>query len=263
MIDIVNLEIHVAHSCNLFCSQCTHYSNFSHKGILSAAEAHRQMGLWSDRISPRMFSMLGGEPAVNKELCDIIQIARSHWSNKMQLVSNGFLLKNHPDLPQVLFDMDCNLEISVHHNSEEYQEKFKPVREMLMEWQEKYGINLNIRQSVDRWTRTYQGSGPDMQPYNDRKPEQSWQICRAKWCPQILDGKIYKCPQLAYLPMQLEKMGITQGWENYLMYKPIESDCTYKELEEFLSRKAEYYCNMCPASPELFQLESPLRPSHD
>lgn len=260
MIDIVNLEIHIAHSCNLFCNQCTHYSNFSHKGILSSEEADKQMGLWSDRINPRMFSMLGGEPAVNKDLCDIIKIARKHWKNKMQLVSNGFLLKNHPDLPKVLVDTDCNLEISVHHSSKEYQKKFQKVNEMLLTWKDKHDIKLNIRQSVERWTRTYLGSGKDMKPYNDNQQRKSWSVCRAKWCPQIYDGKIWKCPQLAYLPMQLEKMGLTddEDWKPYLKYKPISPDASYEKLSEFLKKEDESFCKMCAANPESFKLQNPL-----
>lgn len=261
MIDIRNIEIHVSHACNLFCSQCTHYSNFSHKGMLSKEDANFEMGLWSQRINPRMFSMLGGEPAVNKELCDIVRLSRKHWRNKIQLVSNGFLLKNHPDLPKILSDVDCSLEISIHHNSEEYQEKFKPVRELVLNWEEKYGIRLNIRQSVDRWIRAYLGNGPDMQPYQDGNPRKSWEVCRSRWCPQIFEGQIYKCPQIAYLAMQLEKIGSKKGWEKYLEYKPISSDCTHEELKEFLNREDESCCNMCPANPELFQLQNPLRKS--
>lgn len=260
MIKIRNLEIHVAHSCNLFCNQCTHFSNYSHKGIMSAEQANYEMGLWSYRIDPTVFSLLGGEPAVNKELCKIIRIARSHWKNKMQLVSNGFLLKNHPDLPQTLRDTDCNLEISIHHNGEEYQEKFKPVEEMLLTWKDRYGINLNIRRSVDRWTRTYHGYGKEMRPYNDGNQRKSWEICRAKWCPQIHEGKIWKCPQMAYLPMQLEKVGLSEHpeWATYLKYKPIGPDCTYEELEEFLNREDESCCKMCPAKYEYFNLSNPM-----
>lgn len=256
MIPIRNLEIHVAHSCNLFCSQCTHYSNFSHKGVLTVEQANYEMGLWSYRINPAMFSLLGGEPAINRELGKIVRIARSHWKNKIQLVSNGFLLKNHPDLPKILRDTDCNLEISVHHNSEQYQEKFKPVEEMLLTWHEQYGINLNIRKSVDRWTRTYL-DGP--KPYNDNQPRKSWEICRAKWCPQIHEGKIWKCPQTAYLKMFLDKLKIdSPEWNKYLKYRPIEPDCTYEELDEFLNREDESCCKMCPANYEFFNLDNPL-----
>src|SRR5690606_31502085 len=98
---IRNLEIHVTHLCNLSCQQCTHYSNHKHTGSLTASEADRQMGLWSHRVEPKYFSLLGGEPTLNKELCEIIEVAAKHWSNsKLHLVTNGFFLHKHPRLPE-------------------------------------------------------------------------------------------------------------------------------------------------------------------
>ncbi len=68
-----NLEIHVSHACNLACEQCSHYSNYNHKGMLTPEEADRQMGLWSGRLLPRWFSLLGGEPTLNPALGEICQ----------------------------------------------------------------------------------------------------------------------------------------------------------------------------------------------
>jgi hypothetical protein len=235
MIWLRNLEIHVTHACNLYCRQCTHYSNDRHRGMLAPGEADRQMGLWSGRLQPTLFSLLGGEPTLNPDLCEIVRIAHRHWPrSRLQLVTNGFLLGRHLDLPATLEATGCRLEISVHHASREYQERLAPVRQRVDSWETRYRIHVNWRASNSRWTRTYHGEGASMRPYRDERPRQSWEHCRARWCPQIHEGKLWKCPQLAYLRMQLDKYGISgePQWQPYLGYRPLGPDCTEDELRE-------------------------------
>lgn len=262
MIWLRNLEIHVTHACNLSCMQCTHYSNHRHRGLLSADEADRQMGLWSRRLQPALFSLLGGEPTLNPELSEILRIAHKHWPrSQLQLVTNGFLLERHPDLPALLEETGCRLEISVHHQSREYQSLLEPVRKLVDGWQAHHKIHVHWRASNTRWTRTYRGDGSSMRPYRDENPRQSWEQCRARWCPQIHEGKLWKCPQLAYLRMQLVKFGLGDEpeWKPYVNYRPLDPECSDAELREFVAREDEQYCTMCAATPELFQLPSPLR----
>lgn len=260
LIEMENLELHVSHACNLACQQCTHFSNFNHKGMISPEEADKQMGFWSDRLLPRYFSLLGGEPTLNPQLCEIVRLARKHFPHsKLQLVTNGFNLQRHPELPAVLEETGCNLEISVHHDSAEYQAKLDPVKQLVADWENAHALRVNWRTSSSRWKRAYKGHGATMMPYEDNQPEQSWKACGSKWCPQIHDGKLWKCPQMAYLSMQAQKHGLNEAWNPYLAYTPLEPTCTTEELREFVNRKSESCCGMCPANPELFQLPSPLK----
>jgi hypothetical protein len=262
MIWLRNLEIHVTHACNLSCSQCTHYSNDRHRGMLHPHEAERQMGLWSGRLAPKLFSLLGGEPTLNPDLSEIVRIAHRHWpQSQLQLVTNGVLLGRHPELPQVLEESSCRLEISVHHASTEYQQRLEPVRRLVADWESRHRLRVNWRPSSTRWTRTYRDEGPLMRPYEHNHPRGSWEVCRARWCPQIHEGKLWKCPQLAYLRMQLEKHGISgeTEWQPYLGYRPLGPECSETELREFVAREDEPYCAMCAATPELFELPLPLR----
>lgn len=261
-IALENLEIHVSHACNLSCEQCTHYSNFKHKGMITPEEADQQMGLWSGRLLPKWFSLLGGEPTLNPKLGEICMIAKQHWPHSViQLVTNGFNLHRHPDLPDILESTGIRLEISIHHESEEYQKRLEPVRELIKKWQSSHYLKVNWRSSSSRWRRSYQGHGSSMLPYDDQQPEKSWDVCNSKWCPQIHEGKLWKCPQTAYLSMQADKVGLKdiEAWKPYLAYQPLESGCSMDELREFVNRKVESCCGMCPANPKLFQLPSPLR----
>lgn len=260
LIAMHNLELHVSHACNLSCQQCSHFSNFNHKGMITPKEADEQMGLWSGRLLPHFFSLLGGEPTLNPHLVDILKLTKKHWPHSIiQLVTNGFNLHRHPDLPAVLEATGARLEISDHHASETYQKRLQPVRDLVAEWERSHTLHVRWRPSSETWRRSYQGHGQDMKPYNDGNPQQSWNICASKWCPQIHEGKLWKCPQMAYLPMQVEKYDLNGVWEPYLKYTPLEPTCSDAELKEFINRRVESCCSMCPAHERLFQLPLPLR----
>ncbi len=87
------------------------------------------MSLWSNRLLPRRFAILGGEPCMHRELVDIVRMTGEMWPHPRtarELVTNGLLLHLHPGLPQALEDTDTSLCISIHSDgsvSPKYQEK--------------------------------------------------------------------------------------------------------------------------------------------
>ena len=97
-----------------------------------------------------------------------------------------------------------------------------------------------------------------MEPYEDEQPRQSWENCRAKYCWQLFEGKIWKCAPLAYLKLQHAKYQLSDKWQPYLRYQPLHPDCTEEQLGEFFILEEESFCNMCPANPERFELPDPL-----
>jgi MoaA/NifB/PqqE/SkfB family radical SAM enzyme len=256
---IGNLELHVTHACNLQCESCSHFSNYGLKGHLSLEDADRQMGYWSHRIAPGLFSLLGGEPTLHPELPEFVELAARHWKEStIQLVTNGWFLHRHARLPDVLEKHGIRLEISVHHESKEYLAKVAKVRELVEDWQAGRQLRVHWRPSFKSWRRAYRGQGPSMEPYQDGNPATSWKNCPCRWCPQILNGNIYKCPPIAYLSMLNSKWELSESWRPYLGYQPLSPDCSDGELREFLSRKTESACGMCPARPERFLLPSPI-----
>jgi hypothetical protein len=253
------LEIHVVHSCNLTCESCSHYSNQGHDGIVSLAEAEEWMRAWHHRVRPRTFSLLGGEPTIHPQLTDFVSLARSHWPEaKLQLVTNGFLLHRHPDLPRVLAnDANACIALSIHHTAPEYRARLMPVMALLVDWT-RQGVRVECRPSHTSWTRRYKSFGATMQPFTDERPRQSWENCAAKFCMQLFQGKLWKCPPIAYLRLQDAKYGLNTAWQPYLQYEPLSANCSDFELTEFLAREDESVCRMCPAQPEHFAMPSPL-----
>ena len=261
MINIVNLEMHVTHNCNLTCEACDHYSNYkTNKWMISPEQANDWMGFWKNKINPQTFSILGGEPTLNPDLPEIIKITRNNWpQSKIRVVTNGFYLFKHPLLPVVLEnDSNATLYLSLHHDSYSYRNKTKPILDLLIKWVKKYSINVEVYHSTKTWKKKYIGLGEKMKPFGDNKPRLSWERCGSNKCPQLFDGKIWKCGPLAYLHIVDEQYKLTKDWEHYLSYKPLEINSSNDQISNFFNLEEETYCNMCPSNPPLHDIPIPI-----
>lgn len=257
--NIKNLELHITHSCNLSCESCVHYSNQKHTGTLSLETADEWFKHWSNRVSPTVFSILGGEPTIHPEFSKFIPLVRAYWpSTHIRLVTNGTYLHNHPELPQVMKDdRNTGLYLSKHHDSPEYNKMLEPIMGLIKQWIKDYGIRFVMYKSYEHWYRNYYGAGSSIEPFKDGKPEQSWNSCISKFCVQLHEGMLWKCPPIAYLGMQNEKYKLSDSWSEYLKYKPLETTATDAELSAFLQTKSIKECGMCPANPKKMPIPNP------
>jgi len=258
---INQLELHVTHACNLTCESCSHYSNHGHRGHLQLSEADKWMSLWSGRFDVNEFDLLGGEPTIHPELSDFVLLVRRHWPDALiKIFTNGFFLHRHPTLPRVLAaNGRANIVLSVHHGSTEYLRHLLPIFGLVRRWQREFGVNAKIFQSFADWTRRYQGFGDTMQPFEDGSPRASWEICPARHCKQLFEGKIWKCAPLAYLKLQKARYQLSSKWDPYLNYEPLDPGCSDHELDQFLALEDEVFCGMCSAKPRRFDLPMPTR----
>ena len=259
------LEFHVAFGCNLTCESCAHYSNHAHSGMIAPAELERQIALWNRKLLPGQFRVMGGEPTLNKNLLDLIRVARQGWPDgfgpagtQLELITNGLRLDRFPGLPALLEEASCHLVISVHHDSPEYARALEPIRALVKGWRAAHRFRVSWRPSSRRWTRRYHGYGSAMKPFTDGDQRQSWKNCSAKRCVQLFEGKLWKCPALAYLPMQHAKYKLGAEWQPYLHYEALAPDATLPEVAAFLKREDEPECLMCPANPPRFDKPNPL-----
>jgi hypothetical protein len=263
-IKISHLEWHVAHACNFTCEGCCHFSNHGHNTLISYEEIEQWYNNWCDRLAPTTIDILGGEPLLNKRICDIVELTRNKWNDpsleRLDITTNGVLLHKYPDLPKVLRDNNCGLKISKHGNNAEYNTLWKSIEDIALEWVDKYGIRVDFWKSDVVWFKMYKGFGSHMEPYEDNDPEESWNHCiTGQDCWQIYEGNIYKCAPLAYLPMTSKMYNLSSKWDHYLTYNPITPDCTDDELREFFNRKAESFCSMCPKNPQLLDRKNDPR----
>ncbi|RCS49480.1 radical SAM protein [Bremerella cremea] len=263
LISIPSLEYHLAHSCNLSCEQCSHYSNFHLRGRMpSPSVAYRDYIAWNDRIHPGTLALLGGEPLLNPNLIEHLLLARNCWpKSKLMLVTNGLHLRRHPALPDALVEVDCRLELSQHGTHEHYLKQFREAEQVASDWKRRFhGINIKIRKSHRGWMRQYQIVNGKPMPF-DSKPNDAFKVCMQKSCMQLYQQRLWKCPALAYWPLlefrlQLESFG---EWELFRQYSPCASDCSTDALEGFVNSKAIPQCSLCPSKREKLFHSDPTR----
>lgn len=267
-IKISHIEWHVAHACNISCQGCIHLSDYGHTEIVSYADIKDWFSKWSHRLSPKDIDIVGGEPLLHKDICKIIALTREMWDDpylqQLNLQTNGLLIGKFPnkfsDLPKVLLDSNCSIAFSRHSYDPEYSKLFDKSVDIVNEWVEKYGIKFKIVDYYNYWTRVYKGHGSTMEPYSDGDYKKSWENClTGQDCFQILDGNIYKCAPLAYLPMTDKKINLSEKWAYYLTYSPLTPEASDNEIVEFFNMGAEKFCGMCPNSFEMFKKPDPLK----
>ena len=255
------LQLHLTHSCNLTCEGCTHYMNQGHSGKVSLETTSEWYDNWNKRVLPKRITLMGGEPSLHPDLTEFVYLTRRKWPNSyIEIVSNGFFLHRHPDLAVALKETNTTLAVSVHDDSNpDYRNKFEPIYRLMKDWITK-GAPVEMRPSVVHWLAQYKGFGDKMEPFEDDNPKSSWNACVSKLCVQLHQGKLWKCPALAYLPMQAEKYNLSEKWDPYLKYVPLEHTCDDKELKNFFTRREESFCSMCPATEQYFSPSNPLLP---
>ena len=108
--------------------------------------------------------------------------------------------------------------------------------DLIARWQTELGIVVEVDQSFNNWTQRYKGFGADMQPFDDGVPRASWEICPARECVQLFEGKVLEVRAIGLSGDAKRRSGFRQKWDFYLGYKPLEASCSDNELDVFLGQ---------------------------
>lgn len=250
------LEIPITHVCNLHCDGCCYYANYNLKTMVSAEAARASVAAWAKRIRPSMVKILGGEPLANRQLPEIFLAVRQMWPDShLQVITNGLRLEKCPLLPHLLTLPNTSLSLSVHSSEPAYLAKLQEAMATLNDWIARFGIRVGMSDNRTGWVRHHVGVGRFMKPFADGDHVASWQGCPARVCVVLLEGRLWKCPQIASLHVAAEKFGLhaQPEWAPYLAYRGIDADCSDAALQEHLGRGAEPVCGMCPAKAEAYE----------
>lgn len=252
MLSISQIEFHITHACNFRCDGCAHYSNYGVNGSIPFDEGSLWLRAWSERLTPERFKILGGEPTLHPELVNYVMLVGELWPRTSRvLTTNGYFLDRHPELPQSLAATDTLLYLTFHADDQNYLRKIMPIARTWSELSRVHGFRFEVGEGREVWLKSYKGSGISMSPYNEGIPRASWEACISRFCSQLHQNRIWKCPCLAYLNTISERFGLCQRpeWQPYLEYKGIGLDASDHELQLFLDLQDEPFCNMCPATP--------------
>ena len=260
---IEQMEIHGWHRCNLACESCSHFSPHMKTAGPSADDCIAWMELWRDKILPRKFKIVGGEPLLNRDINLVIRAAGQIWpQSQIVLSSNGLVLKRAPEAFQALAEVGGKLFLSLHHDAPDYRTRFDQSVAMAEQVRTDIGLEIDILDSFSNWTRRYDETGGAIGLYRS-DPARAWSACRARFI-QLFDGKLWKCPSVAYLPLiPPEHMRDIEAQALFKTYRPLEADADHREIQDFLGRREEHVCSCCPEMIETFQPGSPMPPSRD
>jgi uncharacterized Fe-S cluster-containing radical SAM superfamily protein len=235
---ITSLRIHITDRCNLRCKYCSHYCDFEYGGDLCYAQGEEWLRASAERLAPEMFRIMGGEPLLSKDAEKDVRLVAECFSKSFRtFLTNGLLLRKREDIFSVLMETDTELFISLHPLASKKQEAIiNDALILAFQYQEK-GLRLRIRDVEDRWRRYYLGEGVAIEPFSGGDPEKSYASCHAKNCTILHRGKLWKCPNLAFLPMIVDKLETKRIWEPYLRYEPLGLDASDEAIAAFIKEK--------------------------
>ncbi|MDL2307139.1 radical SAM protein [Desulfovibrio sp. OttesenSCG-928-C06] len=244
--DVIKLEMHVTHTCNLTCKYCSHYCDYGYHGDIDFDTGARWLSDWSQRVNPSRFSILGGEPLLHKDIKKyIIHVANCFPKAARDLTTNGLLLSKHEDILPLLIETGTLLRLSIHPLQTRKQVELVERALLLAHKWETKGLRL-VTPEFSSWTAYYHGEGKNIYPAQNERPDIVYNACRQHECTNLHQGHLWMCPLIAYLPMIADKLNNKSAWEHYLSYRPLSIDCSDAELKQFFEGPHDYsFCAMC------------------
>lgn len=229
-------------ACNLNCSGCTHFVPLNKNPHMLGKDELQRYLLQLKKIFRyiRSVEFLGGEPLLNPDLADLIQLTHAVLPyTRMAIITNGLLIpKMSQDLLHTLRLYDVSVFISNYKPTVQINTQ---IRNLLSE----YGIWHVFSQEIDRFRLQYNSTGcKDM--------DTSFRNCLDRLCHTCVDGKLAGCYYAATVKHANEFFGLHIPYEEYV-YDIFHPGCSGVELLHKLTHATPLcqYCNSfpCPSVP--------------
>jgi len=261
MITLPELTIYISHTCDLACDKCFTYNNLNWGKHFRKDDS---VNVLKDAVDFNEIFLLGGEPLLNPHLLEWMTWVEQLWpdSNKW-IVTNGRQLDKLPSN----WENNWKLEISAHsvtdlqtildwadNNSITYS-KFYNDRHTDAKWH--YRLLLGdtvVGELSEAWhffdTPVILENNKPIRWTKLHNKEEQHNICPAKECMHLLNGRFYRCPQQAILPQLSSKFKIEEP------FKSIAEDdvgCDPKEFLEWVTSKdvPQAQCQLCNWSQKI------------
>lgn len=243
-----HLEIELCGNCNLNCKGCSHYSPLANNNHLSLQELKDIQPILSKLSSSfRTVRLLGGEPLLNGEINEIIHFIRLTFPNTpISLLTNGILLLNKKFKNNKLFwrtCRECNVEIIV--TIYPINLDYTPIEKL----SNQYGVPIQI---LD--TRLGHAKFESFLLDPSRKGSRmNYFTCFEMDFLQLKDGKLFSCPQAAYV-QRLNNKFLTNFKYDKDDYLPLKNIKRKFDLRLF-RWKSKSFCKYCYFPRSKFEWE--------
>lgn len=247
------LEINTVYACNLQCEYCTHLGRYM-KGVVPVEELLAGFAAWKHRLYPTELRLLGGEPLLHPRHEEITVAAREAWPYaRVTVVTNGTVApKNPARWIALLRRYDIHVRISRHFHTPLFDRLVDSFHAQLRE----AGVSVEIFPSADSWRKAYRLTREGLPLPCHSDPRTAWLRCSSKnRCTTLLDGKLYKCPQIACFGHAYRNGYVGDEWKFAAAYEPLEPTVSRRRLLRFVTEEESPWCRMCP---DTIDLASPL-----
>ena len=276
MFKVVNFKI--INGCNLSCKGCSHMSQFASASSKIDIDIMKKdiLNFKKNFEVTHHVSLLGGEVLLEPRWSEVLTLLEELYLNHIQVrfYTNGLLLSKNKEKIVKHLQRGSVLRISIHESPDtkignqvyneiktflehasEYLDELPSLEEIYEEKNnsnDRWNIPKKIagsRQYDDFWTELFKTKNNKLYPHHSNDIFESYQHCPCV-NPQIYNGRLWKCPQTAYLRDTLKSFEQLDDpvWQPYLKYKGISLNPTKEEKEKFI--KNQYrpvdFCSMCP-----------------
>lgn len=232
--DLLYLETHVADTCNLKCRGCMHFSNIASKPNFPDLQKFTQDFKRLSELFSNIFiiRLMGGEPLLNQNLGNYIEIARQYFPRaELRVVTNGLLIPKQPDrLWETMRKCYASMDISP------YPPTMKMIKQLTAKLDEEHIPYGTIAEELHDFRKSL-----TLTP--NHNPEKSVQLCQSSHCHFLRNGKIAKCP----LPLLIGDFN--QAYRCEILSKDIY-DIYEEQSGVALKKKLEDYADMCKYCPD-------------
>ncbi|MCL2622827.1 MAG: radical SAM protein [Planctomycetaceae bacterium] len=245
LVRLRKLEIYLTNGCNLKCKFCSHFNPYR-RGIVATETLVTSMVIWSKKVRPKKFGLLGGEPLMHPDFSLLLRKARECWpTSRLIVTTNGLLVAPKGGaLVDVLHETGAEVLLSEHLTNEKGRAVFATARTIL----ENAKIPTTVIPSASRWKEYYffDDHGKPL-PYQSR-PEASWTMCGPNTCFNLTNNKLYRCSILANAACGWQEGALGDEWKCTQTYKPLEPTATADEIVRhlFLMTGPLVACSICP-----------------
>jgi len=239
---IKHLSVGLAEHCNLNCAYCDHYCPVAEHEFPSTKQFDLDFAVLSKLTNGTIgrINLVGGEPLLNPDITDIMQIVRKNIPNsEITITTNGILLaKMAEDFWNACKNNNISIVIS--------QYPIKLDTNKICQTAIKYEVNVF-------WGILVGGNLFRMQKYNVNGTQdiyKSYKNCGTKGCTFLKNGKIYLCPQIS-CSKNLEKafnVNFSVSSNDFLVLDNINS---VQDILDFISKPSPF-CRYCSTEDKCF-----------
>jgi len=243
-IRLPHISIDITKGCNMQCEHCSHLAPLL-KGFFSKEELIESLASWSQKLQPKRFAILGGEPLLHPNFEEIVFATHQHWNHSdIVIISNGMLIGNLDDsvLQKIGKMQRIRFDVSQHIESKEWEVKFKETQRRFSY----YKIPLTLRKIYAKWMVIYrQDENGHYMPYQS-SPKMAWSVCECRGFYKIHACKLWYCSRLASEYVLINEGIFGNEWNQVLRHQPITLQHSQEKILAYLRQEAIQECSMCP-----------------